>query len=106
MESGGWTEDEAAFPSATASIERSPSPLSSRAKPTCPGVPWRDLQFCGPFLDMFFDSGALRSGAKAQSPTQGKQSLGVDFIRIDTVEDIPRNDPHRADEEAQQAAHQ
>jgi hypothetical protein len=20
-----------------------PSPLSSRAKPTCPGVPWRDL---------------------------------------------------------------
>ena len=22
------------------------APLSSRAKPTCPGVPWRDLQFC------------------------------------------------------------
>ncbi len=23
------------------------------AKPTCPGVPWRDLQFRGPFLEMF-----------------------------------------------------
>jgi hypothetical protein len=32
------------------SIERSPSPLSSRAKP-------RDLQFCGPFLDMFLAEG-------------------------------------------------
>jgi hypothetical protein len=27
--------------------------LSSRAQPTCPGVPWRDLQFRGPFLEMF-----------------------------------------------------
>jgi hypothetical protein len=30
-------------------------PLSSRAQPTYPGVPWRDLQFRGPFLEMFFD---------------------------------------------------
>ena len=27
----------------------------SRGEPTCPGVPWRDLQFRGPFLDMFLD---------------------------------------------------
>src|SRR5580704_15859599 len=26
-----------------------------RAKPTCPGVPWRDLQFRGPFVELFFD---------------------------------------------------
>ena len=26
-------------------IEKVVSPLSSRAKPTCPGVPWRDMQF-------------------------------------------------------------
>jgi hypothetical protein len=32
------------------SMEPSPFPLSSRAKP-------RDLQFRGPFLDMFFDRG-------------------------------------------------
>jgi hypothetical protein len=25
--------------------------LSSRAKPTCPGVPWRDLQFRGPLVE-------------------------------------------------------
>jgi hypothetical protein len=29
-------------------MEAPPSPLSSRAQP-------RDLQFCGPFLEMFFD---------------------------------------------------
>jgi hypothetical protein len=28
---------------------------SGGEQPTCPGVPWRDLQFCGPFLEMFFD---------------------------------------------------
>ena len=32
-----------------------PAPLSSRAKPTCPALPWRDLRFRGPFLGMFFD---------------------------------------------------
>ena len=32
-------------------LEALPSPLSSRAKP-------RDLQFCGPFLEMFFDKAA------------------------------------------------
>jgi hypothetical protein len=42
-----------AFSPATAlwqllSMEASPSPLSSRAQP-------RDLQFYGPFLEMFFD---------------------------------------------------
>jgi hypothetical protein len=26
-----------------------------QAKPTCPGAPWRDLQFLGHFLEMFFD---------------------------------------------------
>ena len=31
------------------SMETPPSPLSSRAKP-------RDLQLCGPLLEMFFDS--------------------------------------------------
>jgi hypothetical protein len=36
------------------SIEPLPLPLSSRAKP-------RDLRFCGPFVDMFFDR-AQRSG--------------------------------------------
>jgi hypothetical protein len=36
-------------------MEPLPFPLSSRAKPTCPGVPWRDLQFSGPFLEVFFD---------------------------------------------------
>jgi hypothetical protein len=30
------------------SMEASPSPLSSRAKP-------RDLRFCGPLLEMFFE---------------------------------------------------
>ncbi|MEA3007471.1 MAG: hypothetical protein QOI94_2740, partial [Acidobacteriaceae bacterium] len=29
-----------------------PFPLSSRAGPTCPGLPWRDLRFYGPFLEM------------------------------------------------------
>src|SRR5260370_42566498 len=44
------------------SIEPLPFPLPSRlprravgAKPTCPGLPWRDLQFRGIFLEMFFD---------------------------------------------------
>jgi hypothetical protein len=36
------------------SIEASPSPLSSRAQP-------RDLQFRGPFLEMFFDSEPLKN---------------------------------------------
>jgi hypothetical protein len=26
-----------------------------KAKPTCSGAPWRDLQFPGHFLEMFFD---------------------------------------------------
>jgi hypothetical protein len=25
---------------------------SGGAKPTCPGLPWRDLQFSGPFLEV------------------------------------------------------
>jgi hypothetical protein len=29
---------------------------SGGAKPTCPGVPWRDLQFRGPFVEMFSDT--------------------------------------------------
>jgi hypothetical protein len=33
------------------SMEPLPFPLSSRAKPTCPGVPWRDLQFRGRLLE-------------------------------------------------------
>jgi hypothetical protein len=32
------------------STESSPFPFSSRAKPTCPGAPWRELQFRGSFL--------------------------------------------------------
>ncbi len=27
--------------------------IGNPGKPTCPGVPWRDLQFRGPFMDMF-----------------------------------------------------
>ncbi len=51
------------------SVSKSPlkslsSPLSSRAKPTCPGVPWRDLQFCGPFLGMFFRRSHLLNQAQ------------------------------------------
>jgi hypothetical protein len=38
-----------AFRQKPLSVERSPFPLSSRAKP-------RDLQFYGPVLDMFFYS--------------------------------------------------
>ena len=53
-----------AFSPATAlwplfSMEASPSPLSSRAQP-------RDLQFCGLFLEMFFDR-AQRSGGPCSS---------------------------------------
>jgi hypothetical protein len=28
--------------------------LSLERKPTCPGVPWRDLQFSGPFVETLF----------------------------------------------------
>src|ERR1700733_15921856 len=48
-------------------------PLSSRAKPTCPGVPWRDLQFqrtftgnVGGFLlryDRYCDGNGMRGHA-------------------------------------------
>src|SRR5580704_11856843 len=31
-------------------------------EPTCPGVPWRDLQFRGPFLEVFFDRAKWRAG--------------------------------------------
>ena len=37
-------------------------------KPTCPGLPWRDLQFRGPFLEMFFDRVAM-----GRRPTQGDE---------------------------------
>ena len=37
------------------SMEAPLSPLSLREQPACPGEPWRDLQFRGPFLEMFFD---------------------------------------------------
>ncbi len=44
------------------SMEAPPSPLSSRAKP-------RDLQFCGPLLEMFFDR-AKRSREPALSEVE------------------------------------
>jgi hypothetical protein len=53
IESGCWTE--AFFGSETTFHGRSPSPLSSRAKP-------RDLRFRGPFLEMFFDRGKEKAG--------------------------------------------
>ena len=31
-------------------------------EPTCPGVPWRDLQFDGPFVEIFFDRAHRRPG--------------------------------------------
>jgi hypothetical protein len=47
MESGGWT---CRYLMRQSILMEAPlSPLSSRAKP-------RDLQFYGPFLEMFFDS--------------------------------------------------
>jgi len=32
---------------------------SGGAKPTCPGVPWRDLRFRGPFLETRNDNGEV-----------------------------------------------
>jgi len=53
----GWEIDPAEDPSAVgAALNRSSAlPVSLGAQPTCPGVPWRDLQFRGPLLEMFFD---------------------------------------------------
>ena len=56
MKSGCWTEGVKALYQGTTfsraikplSMEAWPSPLSSRAQP-------RDLQFSGPFVEMFFD---------------------------------------------------
>ena len=72
MESGCWTEgvfhhlgwaegDENAFePGQPLSMEAPPSPLSSRAQP-------RDLQFSGPFVEMFFDRASQPSAGSAIS---------------------------------------
>ncbi len=60
----GWEIDLEDDPSAVgAAPNRSFAlPVSIGAQPTCPacpgepwGVPWRDLQFRGPLLEMFFD---------------------------------------------------
>jgi hypothetical protein len=40
-------------------VDRSQLSTGNPGEPTCPGVPWRDLQFHGPFLEMFFDSASL-----------------------------------------------
>jgi hypothetical protein len=53
--------DEKRLGPATTLYEPSPSPLSSRAKP-------RDLQFRGPFVEMFFDRGVM-----GLRPTQGDE---------------------------------
>jgi hypothetical protein len=52
----GWEIDPEEDPSAVgAALNRSSTlPVSLGAKPTCPGVPWRDLRLYGPFLEMFF----------------------------------------------------
>src|SRR5216684_7665743 len=48
------------------------TPLSLGAKPTCPGAPWRDLQFRGPLLEMFFPS--LR---RDRNPARGQIAPGL-----------------------------
>jgi hypothetical protein len=41
------------------------------AEPTCPGLPWRDLQFRGPFLEMFFHSMSSRDLPRLQLTSAG-----------------------------------
>jgi hypothetical protein len=50
----GWEIDPEQDPSAVgAALNRSSAlPVSLGAKPTCPGAPWRNLQFRGPTLEM------------------------------------------------------
>jgi hypothetical protein len=52
MKSGGWTQGQN-----PRSKQRSPFPLSSRAKP-------RDLQFYGPFLDTFLTESTVAQSLK------------------------------------------
>src|ERR1700730_13812400 len=53
----GWEIDPEDDPSAVgAALNRSSAlPVPLAALPTCPGLPWRDLRFCGSLMEMFLD---------------------------------------------------
>jgi hypothetical protein len=74
----GWEIDPEEDPGAVgAALYRSSAlPVSLGAYPTCPGVPWRDLQFCGPFLEMFFDSAQRRRRESDGCPTFASAYVG------------------------------